>query len=66
MENVKHMTPDMVVSEFIYRDEFFFQRLLKDHKWYVTYKNQIIAHGMYRNDLQEWIDITYPKQNNTL
>lgn len=62
MEKVIYQNPEMVVSDFIYKEEFYFQRLLKDQRWYVTYKNQIIAHGMYRNDLQEWIDSTYPEK----
>lgn len=56
-------SPDMIVTTYIYREYFVFQRMLKDQKWYVTYKNCIIAHGAYRHDLEEWIDITYPKNN---
>jgi len=55
-------SPDMIVTTYTYREEFIFQRMLKDQKWYVTYKNYIIAHGMYRNDLEEWIDTAYPKE----
>lgn len=51
---------EMIVSTHIYRDEFLFQRMQKDHRWYVTYKNYIIAYGVYRHDLEEWIDIYYP------
>ena len=52
-------SPDMVVTTYTYKSEFVFQRLLKDQKWYVTYKNHIIAHGMYRHDLEEWIESVY-------
>jgi hypothetical protein len=62
METVIHQSPEMVASDFLYREEFYFQRLTSTMKWYVTYKNQIIATSAYRNDLTEWIDITYPKQ----
>lgn len=62
MEKVIYQHPEMVADEFLYREEFNFQRLTSTMKWYVTYKNQIIAHGMYRNDLTEWIDINYPKK----
>jgi stalled ribosome rescue protein Dom34 len=61
MEKVILQSPELVAAEFIYREEFYFQRLTSTMKWYVTYKNQIIAQGQYRNDLTEWIDITYPK-----
>lgn len=56
---------DYVATEFIYEEEFLFQRLLKDQTWYVTYQNHIINHGMYRHDLMEWIDVTYFKKNVT-
>lgn len=55
---------DMIVSTYTYREKFIFQRMLKDQRWYVTYKNHIIACGIYRHDLEEWIDITYPKKRN--
>ena len=58
MDIIRYNT-DMVIFEFVYRDEFRFQRLLKDYMWYVTYNNYIIAHGMYRHDLIEWIDMNY-------
>lgn len=50
---------EMIVMKFVYRNKFLFQRLLKDSLWYVTYQNHIIAHGKYRHDIQEWINITY-------
>lgn len=61
MSNVKIVrhSDNMVTDEYSYRKEFHFQRLTKNATWYVTYNNRIITHGMYRNDLQEWIDVTY-------
>lgn len=53
---------EMIGETFNYRDKFYFQRMNNDQKWYVTYQNRIIAHGQYRYDLQEWIDITYNNQ----
>jgi hypothetical protein len=60
-KKIVYQHPEMVSDEFVYREEFNFQRLTKDQRWYVTYQNVIIAHGTYRNDLTEWIDIAYPK-----
>jgi hypothetical protein len=54
-------SPEMIDDSYTYRGEFYFQRMTKDHRWYVTHKNFIIAHGQYRNDLTEWIDIAYPQ-----
>lgn len=34
-----------------------FQRMNKDFMWYAVSKNQIVAWGKYRNDLQEWCDV---------
>lgn len=34
-----------------------FQRLNRDHMWYVIYNNQIINHGQYRHDLEQWCDL---------
>lgn len=56
-----HQTEHMVHASYMYRDEFYFQLLMKDFRWYVTYKNQIIAHSSFRSDLEEWINKTYPK-----
>ena len=61
LPDIKKQSEEMVVHSYVYREDFHFQRLLKDQRWYVTFMNEIIAHGMYRNDLEEWIDITYPK-----
>lgn len=63
MDAVILQNEEMITEVFLYRGEFYFQRLTKDHRWYVTYKNQIIAHGQYRNDLTEWIDTTYPSND---
>jgi hypothetical protein len=63
-KEIKLQNPEMVDDSFVYRDEFYFQRLSKDLKWYVTYQNQIIAHDQYRNDLKEWVDVTYFKKEN--
>jgi hypothetical protein len=60
---VRLMNTDMVVTTYVYREKFFFQRLLKDQCWYVTYMNQIIGHGIYRHDLEEWINTEYPDPN---
>jgi len=51
--------PDMVSDTFVYKDKFTFTRLTKDMLWYVTYDNKIIAHGQYRHDIEQWIDIAY-------
>ena len=59
-ENVILQSDEMISDSYTYREEFYFQRMNKDYKWYVTYKNQIIAHGQYQNDLKEWVDVTYP------
>ena len=49
----------MILEEYIYKNHFRFQRLLKDRIWFVTYNNHIITHGQYRHDLEQWIDINY-------
>jgi len=54
-------SPDLIADEYIYRERFVFQRITANYLWYVTYENFIIARGQYRNDLEEWIDINYPK-----
>lgn len=50
---------DMIEEEYLYKEKFRFQRMVKDSKWYVTYENHIICWGQYRHDLEEWIDVTY-------
>jgi len=50
---------DMITEEYIYKNEFRFQRMQKDGRWYITYNNHIITHGQYRHDLEEWIDSNY-------
>lgn len=59
-EPIIKQSSEMIVEEYDYKTHFHFQRMQKDGRWYVTYKNQIIAWDQYRNDLQEWIDINYP------
>lgn len=58
--------PEMTVTTYTYKEEFLFQRLQKDQRWYVTYQNQIIGHGMYRHDLEEWIDSAYFSDGNKI
>ena len=55
---IKH-SEDINSDEFIYKEKFYFQRLNRFGVWFVTYQNQIITFGQYRNDLMEWIDINY-------
>lgn len=50
---------NLVSSTYVYKDKFVFTRLTKDMLWYVTYSNKIIAHGQYRHDIEQWIDIAY-------
>ena len=50
---------DMITEEYVYKNDFQFQRMQKDGRWYVTYQNHIITHGQYRHDLEEWIDSNY-------
>lgn len=58
-EQIIKQNIDMIVEEYDYKTHFHFQRMQKDGKWYVTFKNQIVAWGQYRNDLEEWIDVNY-------
>lgn len=46
---------EMINEQFEYKG-FTFQRMAKDSRWYVCYKNQIVNWGQYRNDLKEWVD----------
>jgi len=55
---IKH-SEDIVSDEFLYKEKFRFQRLLRFGLWFVIYENQIITFGQYRNDLMEWIDVNY-------
>jgi len=42
-QEIIRVSDDMIQgSEYVYKDDFRFQRLSKDGKWYVTYKNHII------------------------
>jgi hypothetical protein len=61
MDKVILQKPELVLADYTYRHEFYFQRLAPTMKWFVTYKNQIIAVDQFQNDLKEWIDIAYPK-----
>ena len=59
MDDIIKHSEDINSDEFTYKDKFYFQRLNRFGVWFVTYKNQIITFGQYRNDLMEWIDINY-------
>jgi hypothetical protein len=59
-QEIIRVSDDMIQgSEYVYKDDFRFQRLSKDGKWYVTYKNHIINYDTYRHDLEEWINVNY-------
>jgi len=55
---VRHSS-EMIEEEYVYKNDFRFQRMQKDGRWYVTYQNYIITYGQYRHDLEEWIDSNY-------
>lgn len=50
---------DMITEEYVYKNDFRFQRTMKHGIWFVTYKNYLITFGQYRHDLEEWIDSNY-------
>ena len=50
---------DMIVEEYVYKNDFRFQRTQRHGIWFVTYKNHLITFGKYRSDLEEWIDSNY-------
>jgi hypothetical protein len=55
---VRHSS-EMIVEEYVYKNEFRFQRTQKHGIWFVTYQNHLITFGQYRHDLEEWIDSNY-------
>ncbi len=50
------INPQMISESFDYQG-FFFQRMTKDGKWYVTFKNRIVNHGQYQEDLKDWVKL---------
>ena len=50
---------DMITEEYVYKNEFRFQRTMTHGIWFVTYQNYLITFGQYRHDLEQWIDSNY-------
>lgn len=50
---------EMIIEEYVYKNDFRFQCTQKHGIWFVTYQNHIITFGQYRHDLEEWIDNNY-------
>lgn len=50
---------EMIAEEYVYKNDFRFQRTQKHGIWFVTYQNHLITFGQYRHDLEEWIDSNY-------
>ena len=50
---------EMITEEYLYKNDFRFQRTQKHGIWFVTYQNHLITFGQYRHDLEEWIDSNY-------
>ena len=50
---------EMITEEYVYKNNFRFQRTQKHGIWFVTYQNHLITFGQYRHDLEEWIDSNY-------
>jgi hypothetical protein len=50
---------EMITEEYVYKNDFRFQRTQKHGIWFVTYENHLITFGQYRHDLEEWIDSNY-------
>lgn len=61
-EVIRHSS-GIIVDEYLYKQEFNFQRTLKHGIWFVTLQNCLITFGQYRHDLEEWIDKTYNIMN---
>ena len=55
---VRHSS-EMIAEEYVYKNDFRFQRTQKHGIWFVTYQNHLITFGQYRHDLEEWIDSNY-------
>jgi hypothetical protein len=55
---VRHSS-EMIVEEYVYKNDFRFQRTQKHGIWFVTYQNHLITFGQYRHDLEERIDSNY-------
>ena len=55
---VRHSS-EMIAEEYVYKNDFRFQRTQKHCIWFVTYQNHLITFGQYRHDLEEWIDSNY-------
>jgi len=53
---------EMITEEYIYKNEFRFQRTQKHGIWFVTYQNHLITFGQYRHDLEQWIDSNYAQR----
>lgn len=49
------MENPIIKDEYDYKG-FHFQRMVKDHLWYVTRNNKIVNWSQYRHDLESWID----------
>lgn len=58
-EHIIRHSDEMITEEYVYKDNFKFQRTQKHGIWFVTYQNTLITFGQYRHDLEEWVDITY-------
>lgn len=50
---------DMITEEYVYKNDFRFQRTMTHGIWFVTYQNHLITFGQYRHDLEQWIDGNY-------
>lgn len=50
---------EMITEEYVYKNDFRFQRTQKHGIWFVTYQNHLITFGQYRHDLEQWIDGNY-------
>jgi len=50
---------DMIAEEYVYKNDFRFQRTMTHGIWFVTYQNHLITFGQYRHDLEEWVDSNY-------
>ena len=50
---------DMITEEYVYKNNFRFQRTMTHGIWFVTYQNHLITFGQYRHDLEQWIDGNY-------
>ena len=55
---VRHSS-EMIAEEYVYKNDFRFQRTQKHGIWFVTYQNHLITFGQYRHDLEEWVDSNY-------